>query len=228
MLLNSHISAYTRCFAQKVCSLLRSTSETSQGEDKHGARYKILNTKVARRACVGRAPGKHFPYVAIPVSVSVSILVLDLSPRLWTMGNPSPLMFGRVPTRWSPPPTFPKLTATSPLLWHSPQHRLKIQAGMAPGEAQEERWDAVTLTHGEVVVLASTAQHQPPSPFRKAKKCKRPSSRSGRPRSMVACAPTPHTLTPPVTLSLRNLWAVWSNRVPTDGHQGGGGGKKFA
>ena len=51
MLLNSHISAYTRCFAGKVCGLVRSTWGTSQGEDKLGAGDKILNTKVARRAC---------------------------------------------------------------------------------------------------------------------------------------------------------------------------------
>ena len=34
MLLNSHISAYARCLAGKVCSLVRSTWGTSQGEDK--------------------------------------------------------------------------------------------------------------------------------------------------------------------------------------------------
>ena len=50
MLLNSHISAYTRCLAEKVCGLVRSTWGTSQGEDKLGARDKILNTEVARRA----------------------------------------------------------------------------------------------------------------------------------------------------------------------------------
>ena len=50
VLLNSHISAYTRCLAEKVCGLVRSTWGTSQGEDKLGARDKILNTKVARRA----------------------------------------------------------------------------------------------------------------------------------------------------------------------------------
>ena len=61
MLLTSHISAYTRSLAKKVCSLLRSTWGTSQGEDKLEARDKILNTKVARRACAGRASGKHCP-----------------------------------------------------------------------------------------------------------------------------------------------------------------------
>ena len=54
MLLNSHSSAYTRCPAEKVCGLVRSTWGTSQGEDKLGARDKILNTKVARRACAGQ------------------------------------------------------------------------------------------------------------------------------------------------------------------------------
>ena len=53
MLLNSHISDYTRCLAEKVCGLVRSTWGTSQGEDKLGARDKILNT-------TGQ-PGKHSP-----------------------------------------------------------------------------------------------------------------------------------------------------------------------
>ena len=48
MLLNSHISAYTRCVAEKVCGLVWSTWGTSQGEDKLGAIDKILNTKVVR------------------------------------------------------------------------------------------------------------------------------------------------------------------------------------
>ena len=61
MLLNSHIWAYTRCLAGKVCGVVWSTWRTSQGEDKLGARDKTLNTKVARRACAGRAPGKHSP-----------------------------------------------------------------------------------------------------------------------------------------------------------------------
>ena len=54
VLLNSHISAYATCLARKVCGLVRSTWGTSQGEDKLGARDKILNTKVARRACAGQ------------------------------------------------------------------------------------------------------------------------------------------------------------------------------
>ena len=44
MLLNSYISPYTRCLAGKVCGLVWSTWGTSQGEDKPGARDKILNT----------------------------------------------------------------------------------------------------------------------------------------------------------------------------------------
>ena len=40
---------------------------TSQGEDKPGARDKILNTKVA----LGHAPGKHSPLVAKPVSHAI-------------------------------------------------------------------------------------------------------------------------------------------------------------
>ena len=54
VLLNSHISAYPTCLARKVCGLVRSTWGTSLGEDKLGARDKILNTKVARRACAGQ------------------------------------------------------------------------------------------------------------------------------------------------------------------------------
>ena len=55
MLLNSHISAYTRCLAEKVCGLVRSTWGTSQGEDKVGARDKILNTAPGmRRARAGQ------------------------------------------------------------------------------------------------------------------------------------------------------------------------------
>ena len=46
MLLNSHISAYTRCLAEKVCGLVQSTWGTSLGEDKLGATDTILNTKV--------------------------------------------------------------------------------------------------------------------------------------------------------------------------------------
>ena len=52
---------YARCLAGKVCSLVRSTWGTSLGGDKLGARAWILNTKVARRACTGRAPGNHSP-----------------------------------------------------------------------------------------------------------------------------------------------------------------------
>ena len=54
MSLNSHISAYTRCLAEKVCGLVQSTWGTSQDEDKLRARDKILNTKVARRARTGQ------------------------------------------------------------------------------------------------------------------------------------------------------------------------------
>ena len=61
MLLISYISAYARCLAGKVCGLVQSTWGTSLGENKIGARDKILNTKVVRRACAGRAPCKHSP-----------------------------------------------------------------------------------------------------------------------------------------------------------------------
>ena len=45
-------------------SAVQSTWGTPTGEDKLGARDRILDTKVARRACAGRALGKHSP--AIP------------------------------------------------------------------------------------------------------------------------------------------------------------------
>ena len=64
MLLNSHISAYATCFARRVCGLMRSTWGTFLGEDKLGARDRILNTKVAHQACAGLAPGKHSPFEA--------------------------------------------------------------------------------------------------------------------------------------------------------------------
>ena len=57
MLLNSHIPVYATCLARKVCGLVRSTWGTSLGGDKLGARDRILNTKVARRARAGHAPG---------------------------------------------------------------------------------------------------------------------------------------------------------------------------
>ena len=72
MLLDSHISAYATCLAGKVCGLVRSTWGTSLGEDKLGARARILNTKVARWACARRAPGKHFPSWYIHAMVATS------------------------------------------------------------------------------------------------------------------------------------------------------------
>ena len=54
MLLNSHISAYATFLARKVCGPVRSTWGTSLGGDKLGARDRILNPKVARRACAGQ------------------------------------------------------------------------------------------------------------------------------------------------------------------------------
>ena len=50
VLLSSHISAYATCFAGEVCSLVWSSWGTSRGEGKLGAKARILNTKVARRA----------------------------------------------------------------------------------------------------------------------------------------------------------------------------------
>ena len=51
MFLTSHILAYATCFAWTVCGLVRSTWGTFLGEDKLGARDRILNTKVVR--CCG-------------------------------------------------------------------------------------------------------------------------------------------------------------------------------
>ena len=76
MLLNSHISAKTRCLAEKVCGLVRSTWGTAQGEDKLGARDKILNTKVARRACTGQTfPLRVCVYVCVCMCVCVCVYV---------------------------------------------------------------------------------------------------------------------------------------------------------
>ena len=80
----------------------------------------------------------------------------------------------------------------------SPQYRLNNQAGTAVGGAQEERWDEVTLNPGEALSSQHHSHHPPPP----AKKCREPSSRSGRPtKSMLSCPPTPHTLTRPLTHS---------------------------
>ena len=51
------------CFAGKVCGPVQSTWGNSLGEDKLGARARILNTKVARRARTGQLlpqVGKYF------------------------------------------------------------------------------------------------------------------------------------------------------------------------
>ena len=92
MLLNSHISANARCLAGKGCSLVWSTWGTSQGEDKLGARDKILNTKVARRACAGRAPGKHSPITSYHLFVHVVVwsFLLSLSSYLLCLCPGSP------------------------------------------------------------------------------------------------------------------------------------------
>ena len=77
--LNSHISAYATCFARKVCGLVRSTWGTSLGGDKLGARDRILNTKVARRACIPPMPKCFSAYATVHQSVcccaSVRVLV---------------------------------------------------------------------------------------------------------------------------------------------------------
>ena len=79
MLLNSHISAYTRCLAEKVCGLVRSTWGTSQGEDKLEAKDKILNTKVARRTCAGQTFPLWTSCVAFNVTKAFYLSVLLVS-----------------------------------------------------------------------------------------------------------------------------------------------------
>ena len=54
-------SAYATCLVRKVCGVVRSPWGTSLGEDNLGARDRVLNTKVAHRACSGHVPGKHSP-----------------------------------------------------------------------------------------------------------------------------------------------------------------------
>ena len=61
---------------------MRSTWGTSLGEDKLGARDKILNTKVARRACARRTPGKHSPIEPLPTP-----LVIPFSGRARVAGQ---------------------------------------------------------------------------------------------------------------------------------------------
>ena len=87
MLLNSHISAYARCLAGKVCGLVRSTWATSQGEDKPGARDEIFNTKVARWACTGQT----FPLGLWGPSPVTSC---TQPPYLWFSGVVKPCTWG--------------------------------------------------------------------------------------------------------------------------------------
>ena len=90
----SHISAYARCLAGKVCGLVRSTWGTSQSEDKPGARDKILNTKVARRACAGQTfPPQPKCRTARPQQ--------QAGPR--GTGNAAPPRFRRPQPRGTPP-----------------------------------------------------------------------------------------------------------------------------
>ena len=79
MLLNSHISAYARCLAGKVCGLVRSTWGTSLGENKPGARDRILNTKGARRA--------NIPSQVFGLGVSCSVWPLCCASRSITRGS---------------------------------------------------------------------------------------------------------------------------------------------
>ena len=74
MLLNSHISAYPRWLAGRVCGLVRSTWGTSQGEDKLGARGRILKTKVARRANI--PPRQQVTLASIKLLISWVLYVL--------------------------------------------------------------------------------------------------------------------------------------------------------
>ena len=54
MWLHSHISAYARCFARKVCRLVRPTWGISLSGYKPEAIDRIFSTKVARWACAGQ------------------------------------------------------------------------------------------------------------------------------------------------------------------------------
>ena len=63
-LLNSHILPYATCFAQKLYGLVRSTWENSRSEDELGAGDRIINTKVARRACARHT----FPHTPIYIN----------------------------------------------------------------------------------------------------------------------------------------------------------------
>ena len=69
------------------------------------------------------------------------------------------------PDMLPPPDRHPSNCHISTFVALSPQYRLNIQAGKAPGEATEERWDKVLLEQGEVLVMVSTARHHGlPSP----------------------------------------------------------------
>ena len=112
-LLSSHIAAYATCLAGEVCGAVQSTWGTSRGEDRLGARARILPTKVAHRA-----KGQTFPLSAPscsasslpPAPTSPNIFGQDpsVAPDTLPCGHHSP---GPVPsTEWDAPCGAPKGT----------------------------------------------------------------------------------------------------------------------
>ena len=102
VLLNSHILAYTRCLARKVCGLVRSTWGTSQGEDNCGARDRILNTKAVRRACAGQTFPQSRPQISGPFDKLHFLPVESFSDvggewvgRVWPGPQPPPPLLPR-------------------------------------------------------------------------------------------------------------------------------------
>ena len=119
MLLNSHISAYTRCLAEKVCGLMRSTWGSSQGEDKLGARDKILNKEVARRARAGQT----FPrdWLILGLGGGGSCTVLPYHPRVAFFGV----------SHWTSP-IFPQKSTRYPYFPSFPPHFLPFFLELSP------------------------------------------------------------------------------------------------
>ena len=109
MLLNTHISADARCVAGKVCGLVRSTWGTSLGEDKLGARDKILNTKVARRACAGQTFPQCYPLVVRSMSRQFALGFVSF---FWCIHPPQAL--GRALNSFAAHSTFATHPSRSP------------------------------------------------------------------------------------------------------------------
>ena len=99
MLLNSQILAHATCFAGKVCGPVQSTWGTSRGENKIGARARILSTKVARQTNIPPIP--HFTSrCAPPPPISstprcIQITPLSSPPSLTSPLYPTPNLLSR-------------------------------------------------------------------------------------------------------------------------------------